>query len=118
MSINSNELEIISAIRKRLDSDLLVLYSLTAINKLKTANDSEKKQFKSEREKLSLYVAEFRNKELELIAGWLKNSQKSLLIGIAKLEDEIDDFNDLAETISAIAGVVSMLSSLIVGLPI
>jgi hypothetical protein len=120
MVINTNELENISNIRKRLESCLLKLYSLSAMAMLQSPNfsQSDKEDFVKKRENLSLCVSEFRNKELEIIANWLRSAQKPLLTGITNLENEIEDFNDLANTISAIAEVVGIITGLITGLPI
>lgn len=118
--LNTNELEKISATRKKLDECHVKLYSLIIQNELQDSKISTlvKENFIKKRENYGLYVAEFRNVELEKISDWLKTNQKSLLDGITNLENEIDNFNDLAETVSVIASVVGTLSSLIVGLPI
>jgi hypothetical protein len=120
MPLNTNELEKISATRKKLDECHVKLYSLIIQNKLQDSTVSKlvKEDFVKKRENYGLYVAEFRNVELEKISDWLKNSQKSLLDGITNLENEIDAFNDLAETAKVIASVVGALSSLIIGLPL
>lgn len=119
MKINTNELKEISTIRQRLDDCHVNLYSLKVLNELKdNKNKVDKKNFSDKRVEYGIYVAEFRNEELESILGWLKTNQKSLLDGITNLENKIDDFNDLAATTSAIASVVSILSDLITGLPL
>lgn len=120
MGINTNELENISNVRKRLESCLLKLYSLNAMGILQspTVRQSDKEDFVKNREHLSLCVSEFRNKELEIIANWLQSAQKPLLTGITNLENEIEDFQDLAKTVSAIAEVVGIITGLITGLPI
>lgn len=118
MGININEFEKISTIRRRLDDCHSDLYSLKVLNKLKKSKDETgKKSFSDSRIEYGIYVAEFKNKELEIITQWLSTNQTSLLEGITNLENKIDDFNNLAGTISAIARVVSILSDLITGLP-
>lgn len=118
MNINTKELEKISSIRRRLDACLVNLFSLAAINKLEQVSEPQRKTFVKARRQYGLYVAEFRNQELAIILNWLQSNAESLSEGITELENVTDDFIDLAETISAIAAVVGVLSSLIVGLPI